>query len=123
MAILKTDEGKAQFLLRYASSECGGNISTVCDSLGMSRTQYYEWLEKDEEFRNKMRDIKLKMVDDMEQQLYQRGFEKSDTALIFWLKHNTDKYKDTPTTLMQVNGGEIITVTPSSEWKPKDELS
>ncbi len=62
----------------------------------ISRQTYYDWLEKDEKFRNIIKDKKMAMCDDMEQILISRAVDKSDTALIYWLKYNHPQYKETP---------------------------
>jgi hypothetical protein len=96
---------KKRFLEIYRSPESGGNISTVCDAVGIVRQTYYNWLENDEEFGKAMYDAKMEQCDLMEQALYQRGYEKSDTALIFWLKNNHERYKEKPQVLQQFNVG------------------
>lgn len=101
----KPNTKKEKFLEIYKSPESGGNISTVCSTVGVSRTTYYEWLDQDEDFAKAMYDLKMEKADDMEQQLYQRGYEKSDTALIYWLKYNHPKYKEQPQFMQQVNVG------------------
>lgn len=85
---------KKRFLEIYKTPEAGGNISTVCHTVGINRQTYYNWLEEDEQFRNLMYEAKMEKCDEMEQQLYQRGYEKDTTALIFWLKNNHPVYKE-----------------------------
>lgn len=98
---------KKRFLDLYKAPESGGNISTVCNAVGIVRQTYYNWLEADEEFAKEMYDLKMEKCDEMEQQLYQRGYEKSDTALIYWLKNNHPNYKEaTNQTNIQVNTGD-----------------
>lgn len=96
---------KKRFLEFYKAPESGGNISTVCSAVGISRQAYYNWLEEDEAFGKAMYDLKMEKCDEMEQQLYQRGYEKSDTALIFWLKNNHPTYKEKPQVMQQFNVG------------------
>lgn len=100
---IDTLDTKKRFLEIYKSPESGGNISTVCSAVGIVRQTYYNWLEADEKFAKAMFDLKMEKCDEMEQQLYQRGFEKSDTALIFWLKNNHPNYKEVHQTNVQVN--------------------
>jgi hypothetical protein len=102
----KLDTKKTRFVQLYKAPESGGNISTVCDAIGIVRQTYYNWLEDDEDFRKAMYEAKMEQCDLMEQALYQRGYEKSDAALIFWLKNNHERYKEKPTTLIQNNFGE-----------------
>jgi succinate dehydrogenase flavin-adding protein (antitoxin of CptAB toxin-antitoxin module) len=102
----KLDTKKDRFIKLYRAPESGGNISTVCSATGISRQTYYDWLEQDEVFGKVMYDAKMEKCDEMEQQLYQRGYEKSDTALIYWLKNNHPNYKETPRVLQQFNVGK-----------------
>ena len=97
------DTKKERFLEVYKSPESGGNVSTVCSAVGISRQTYYNWLDSDEKFGKEMYELKMEKCDDMEQQLYQRGYEKSDKALIFWLKNNHPNYKEQAKTLIQMN--------------------
>lgn len=101
-AIDKIDT-KKRFLDLYRAPESGGNISVVCNAVGISRQTYYNWIEEDETFGKEMYELKMEKCDEMEQQLYQRGFEKSDVALIYWLKNNHPNYKETPKVLQQFN--------------------
>lgn len=103
-----TDTKKGKFVTLYKAPESGGNISTVCSAVGIARQTYYEWLEKDEEFRKLMYDAKMEKCDEMEQQLYQRGFEKDTTALIYWLKNNHPNYKENVQPTYQQNNIKMI---------------
>lgn len=107
---LDTIKKKDKFVGFYGQDEVRGNVSLTCDAVGISRQTYYNWLEEDESFRTKIKEVKLRMMDDMEQVLVARAVDKSDTALIYWLKYNHPKYKEQPTNLTQING-EIIEVT------------
>lgn len=98
-------DNKKRFVDFYKAPESGGNISTVCSIIGISRQTYHNWLEKDDAFREMMYWAKMEQCDQMEQTLYQRGYEKSDTALIYWLKNNHPNYKETPPLLQQFNVG------------------
>jgi len=95
-APLDTLDKKKRFIEFYSRPEVQGNISMTCDAVGINRQTYYNWLEKDEKFRKAMYEAKMKMCDEMEQILISRAVEKSDTALIFWLKYNHPQYKENP---------------------------
>lgn len=103
-----TADNKKKFIEVYRSPESGANITTVCEVTGIARPTYYMWLEKDEEFRKAMFDLKWERCDEAEQALYHRGLEKSDAALIFWLKYNHPTYREGPNTLTQINAEKII---------------
>lgn len=89
-----TDAIKKKFVDIYSSDEVRGNVSITCDAVGIHRSTYYDWLEKDERFRGAVKEAKLRLGDDMEQVLVSRAVESSDTALIFWLKNNHDTYRE-----------------------------
>jgi hypothetical protein len=95
---------KEKFIDFYKRDEVRGNVTTSCDAVGINRTTYYNWLEKDEDFRKQIYDAKMAMCDDMEQVLIARAVEKDTTALIYWLKYNHPQYKEVGnTTNIQVN--------------------
>ena len=93
---IDTLDTKKRFIEFYSRPEIQGNISMTCDAVGIVRQTYYLWLEKDGKFRETMKEAKMRMCDEMEQVLISRAVEKSDTALIYWLKYNHPQYKETP---------------------------
>ena len=112
----KIVEVKDKFVEIFSQDEVRGNVSVSCDAVGISRQTYYDWLEKDEKFRKEIYEAKLRMMDDMEQVLVARAVDKSDTALIYWLKYNHPKYKEQPTNLTQINAEKIeVTTIPTNE--------
>lgn len=80
----------------------------TCDAVEIDRQTYYNWLEKDEKFRQAVYAAKLRMCDDMEQILIHRAVDKSDTALIFWLKNRHPDFKQRPSTAIQFNFNKIV---------------
>jgi hypothetical protein len=112
---------KEKFIDFYKRDEVRGNVSTSCDAVGINRTTYYNWIEKDENFRKEIYDAKMRMCDDMEQVLIARAVEKDTTALIYWLKYNNPTYKEVGnTTNVQINvipilGGESTKHVPSNQ--------
>lgn len=91
---------KAMFIENYRKDELMGNITKVCDILGIHRSTYYIWLEEDEGFRELMKEEKMKLCDLAESELFSRGLEKDTTALIYWLKNRHPDFKEQP---MQLN--------------------
>ena len=116
---------KEKFVEFYARDEVRGNVSVTCSAVGISRQTYYDWLEKDETFRNIIKDLKMSMCDDMEQVLVNRAVDKSDTALIYWLKYNHPQYKEKSQVVQQFNVGgessknEIVFVNFKNETESK----
>lgn len=102
---------KQKFVEFYVSPEVTGNVSVTCDAVGISRGTYYLWLEEDKLFRDIMKEAKMRLCDDMEQVLIGRAVDKSDTALIYWLKYNHPQYKEVPANF-QIGEAKIL-VMPS----------
>ena len=96
---------KDKFIEFYSRDEVRGNISMACDAVGVHRQTYYYWLENDKKFREIIKEKKMAMCDDMEQILVSRAVDKSDTALIFWLKNRHPDFKQGPTVVQQFNVG------------------
>ena len=101
---------KRKFVEIYSQDEVRGNISFTCSAVEVSRQTYYNCFEKDKRFRNKMKEAKLQMCDDMEQILISRAVDKSDTALIFWLKYRHPDYKQENLLAVRADGEKIEVV-------------
>jgi hypothetical protein len=63
------------------------NVSLMCDELGISRTAWYEWKDKNPEFAQAIKDAHEGMCDMAETKLYQNLAEGKETSLIFFLKN------------------------------------
>lgn len=63
-----------------------GVVTTACKQTGLSRTQFYEWLKTDEEFRKQVDDIQNVALDFAESQLHKQIGDGSTSATIFYLK-------------------------------------
>ena len=71
-------------MLLQLEKNCG-IVSPACEAAGVSRTQYYKWLE-DDEFRAKVDDIQEVAKDFVEHALF-RNIQKGDTqSIIYYLK-------------------------------------
>ena len=112
---------KDKFVEFYGRDEVRGNISVTCSAVGISRQTYYDWLEKDKKFRSLIKEEKLKLCDDMEQILISRAVDKSDTALIYWLKYNHKKYKEEKAQgLNQINIGKVYIELPKRKFREEE---
>lgn len=99
----KVDTIKNKAIEIYAQDEVRGNVSKVCAALQIPRGTWYKWMKEDEEFAKAIYDKDEIVRDDMEDVLMNRAVDKSDTALIYWLKYNHPKYKETPQFMQQIN--------------------
>lgn len=63
-----------------------GVVTTACKTVSVGRTQFYQWLKDDEEFRKQVEDISNITLDFAESQLHKQIREGSTSATIFYLK-------------------------------------
>lgn len=103
MTANKVDIIKNSFVEVYSRDEVRGNVKLTCQILNLQRGTYYKWLQEDAEFKEKINQADMDMCDDMESVLINRAVDKSDTALIYWMKYNHPKYKETPQFMQQIN--------------------
>ena len=85
----RTTKGKEE-LLRQLENNCGV-VAPACEAAGVSRTQYYNWLNGDEEFRAKVDGIQEVALDFVEHALF-RNIKKGDTqSILYYLKTKGSK--------------------------------
>jgi hypothetical protein len=84
---------KTAFLTAYAE---WGNVTAGCKVAKVPRRTYYEWVAKDHEFAKAVDAVREEVLDDLEQEMFKRAREKSDLLMIFTLKHNRDRYRESP---------------------------
>lgn len=63
-----------------------GVVTTACKMAKVGRTTYYEWLDKDPEFKKAVDDFNNIALDFAESKLYELIQEGNVTATIFYLK-------------------------------------
>tara|TARA_R110000796_G_scaffold51154_1_gene120658 strand:- start:2176 stop:2550 length:375 start_codon:yes stop_codon:yes gene_type:complete len=63
-----------------------GIVTTACKTVGVGRTQFYQWLKDDEEFRKQVDDLQNVTLDMAESQLHKQILGGNTTATIFYLK-------------------------------------
>ena len=63
-----------------------GNISASCESLGISRNEYYKFYDKDEEFRKHAETCKERRLDFAESKLDRLIAQENPAAIFFILK-------------------------------------
>lgn len=75
-----------------------GNIYMSCLSVGISRADYYRWIEKDKKFRKKAEEAvrmgRENFVDICEAGLIKNVKNGNPRSIEFGLKHNSERYKD-----------------------------
>ena len=84
MRTAQTEHNKKAIL--EALEKSLGVVTTACKQAGIGRTQYYEWLRTDEEFRKQVEDVQNIALDFAESQLHQQIQSGSTAATIFYLK-------------------------------------
>tara|TARA_R100000544_G_C2222947_1_gene58706 strand:- start:183 stop:542 length:360 start_codon:yes stop_codon:yes gene_type:complete len=63
-----------------------GVVTTACKNANIHRSTYYDWYNKDQEFKNKVDLIQNVALDFAESQLHKQIQEGSTSATIFYLK-------------------------------------
>lgn len=63
-----------------------GNATESCEAVHIARSTYYEWLEKDEEFKAAMDAVAESNIDLAEKSLMQQIKDGNPTSTIFYLK-------------------------------------
>ncbi|MDW8056627.1 MAG: phBC6A51 family helix-turn-helix protein [Elusimicrobiota bacterium] len=95
---------KKIFLEEYAEVPI---ISSVCKKLGISRTTFYNWLQSDKEFAEKVEELNKKRLSILEDAMYSHALKGNPTLLIFlacnWAP---DKYKNIQK--VDVSGSQVI---------------
>jgi len=80
----KTEQHKRAVL--EALEKSLGIVTTACKSAGVGRTQFYEWVKEDAEFKKAVDDVENIALDFAESQLHKNMQKGSDSATIFYLK-------------------------------------
>jgi hypothetical protein len=76
---------KKQKLLN-ALEKSHGVVTQACKTAGVSRAQYYRYLQSDDKFRDAVDDIQESAIDFVESQLFKQIQEGNITGQIFYLK-------------------------------------
>lgn len=63
-----------------------GIVTTACKAMGIGRTQFYQWLKDDAEFKKQVNDLQNVTLDMAESQLHKQILGGNTTATIFYLK-------------------------------------
>ena len=63
-----------------------GIVSTACEKAGIGRTQHYNWLKDDPEYKEAVRMVEERTIDFAESHLHALIKDKNPAATIFFLK-------------------------------------
>ena len=80
----KTEHTKKAIL--EALEKSLGVVTTACKQVGIGRTTFYDYLNKDEKFANQVADIQNIALDFAESQLHKQIQDGNTSATIFYLK-------------------------------------
>lgn len=80
----KVAENKKKLLEKLHSSL--GIVSTACESIGISRRTFYNYLEQDKDFAENVKQIEERQIDFVETALLQNIKKGDSSAIIFYLK-------------------------------------
>ncbi len=83
-SVQKTDKKKKDFLISLKNNN--GNISEACDAANIGRQTYYDWIEKDEVFKQDADDAQESLIDLAESKLMENIEDNDNTSIIFFLK-------------------------------------
>ena len=106
MTTKKRDKKKEQFLKLYL--ETNGHVANTCQSTGISRTTYYDWLKNDNEFSQAIDDNEEFVKDELEQLAIERAKKGSDALLIFLLKTRCKDRGYVEDSNVNINKGSFI---------------
>lgn len=82
---------KEEFLKAF--EETIGIVTIACQKVGIHRSTYYDWLEKDPEFKKEVERIKTQQIDWVEDKLLQAIKNDNITAINFYLRCKHPGYK------------------------------
>jgi len=77
-----------ELLIRYA-----GNVSRVADSMGANRHSVHNVIAKDEHLKTVLKDCRERLIDDLEDSVFQRAVESNDTTLQLFVLKTQGKHR------------------------------
>ena len=87
--------------------ETNGHISKISRAIGISRTTFYEWMNKDEDFALALLETEGELNDEIRDQLITKAEEGDMTAIIFYLKSRHPDFEQRKATAVRVQGPDI----------------
>tara|TARA_Y100001937_G_scaffold127976_1_gene201905 strand:- start:1231 stop:1584 length:354 start_codon:yes stop_codon:yes gene_type:complete len=95
-----------------------GVVTTACKQVGIGRTTFYEYLNKDDKFAKQVADIQNIALDFAESQLHKQIQDGNTSATIFYLKTKGKKRGYIERSEIVHDGAIQSTLI---EWKPSQE--
>ena len=83
-SVQNTDKKKKDLLISLKKNN--GNISEACESANIGRQTYYDWIEKDNGFKQDCENVQEALIDLAECKLIENIECNENTAIIFYLK-------------------------------------
>ncbi len=80
----KTQHNKKALL--EALEKSMGIVTTACEEVGINRWTYYDYYNKDEDFKKKVDELAEVALDFAESKLYKNISDGKETSIIFYLK-------------------------------------
>lgn len=78
-------------LLLEALERSLGLVTPACKEVGLSKDSYYDYYNKDENFRNKVDEINNLVLDFVESQLYKKIADGDTQSILFYMKYKGRK--------------------------------
>ena len=80
----KTDKKKKDFIEALRNNL--GHISNACEAAKIGRRTYYDWIDKDKNFKEDVDHVQDSLLDLAESKLLENIENNENTAIIFYLK-------------------------------------
>jgi hypothetical protein len=95
---------KAKFVDLYRQTM--GHITNTCSAVGINRTTYYNWLDRDPEFAEAIMEAEMELNDDIREVLIQKAADGDMTAVIFYLKNRHPDFKPQTSASLELQQGD-----------------
>jgi len=70
-----------------------GNVSRVADSMGANRHSVHNVIAKDEELKQILKDCRERLIDELEDSVFQRAVDSNDTTLQLFVLKTQGKHR------------------------------
>jgi hypothetical protein len=82
-----------KFISLYLSENGTAKIQTICESVGVSRQRYYEWM-KNPEFKQAIEEGEERLFDLLEEAALELALDGSENVLLFLMKSKARQTRD-----------------------------